>query len=89
MGKKIPQSILLKITGFSYSNSLTWWNTYVHVFMERVHCRHKKVHPQAAGTEDCTEIRGTPITYLISIADSPQGQSSSFGVWAGYGMSTS
>jgi len=81
--KRIPQSILQKIIGFKYSNKK------VHVFIDRVQCHHKKVHPQAADTGDCTKIRGTPTTYLISMADSLQGWSSSLGVWAGYGMSTS
>jgi hypothetical protein len=61
----------------------------IHVFIDRVHCHHKKVHPQATDTGDCTKITGTPITYLISTADSPQVWSSSLGVWVGYGMSTS
>ena len=89
--KRIPQSIFQKITlqGSTTQIPCTWCNTNVHVFIDRVHCHHKKAHPQAADTGDRTKIRGTPITHLISMADSPQGWSSSLGVWVGYGMFTS
>jgi hypothetical protein len=80
--KIIPQSILQKMTGFNSSNSL-------YLVENKCSCHHKKVHPQAADKGDCTKIRGTSITYLISMVDSPQWWSSSLAVWASYGMSTS
>jgi hypothetical protein len=48
MGKKeFRRAFFRRLQGSTAQIPCTWWNTNDHVFIDRVHCHHKKVQPQA------------------------------------------